>query len=223
MVERRALRARCGFALALCVVLIGAAGASAQPATTPKQLVERTVDQALAVLRDPKLQGPGKRGERFEKVRAIVSEAFDWEDMAQRSLGVHWRSIDAKKRARYVTLFKELLADRYMEDVNRFQGDEKVIVHDMHRDGGVYRVDTTIVTHSREKVPINYFLHAEGNSYRIHDFSVEGVSLVNHYRKAFSRFLVNRDFAALLQKLERKSGRSQQSMQDAAEGSGDEP
>jgi phospholipid transport system substrate-binding protein len=192
--------------LILVVLLVGTAAAEPE---SPKALVQDTVDRALAVLRDPKMQGKDKRRERFERVREIVAAVFDWEDMARRSLGVHWRSIDDAQRQRYVALFKELLAERYMEDINRFRGDERVIVHDMHKDGDVFRVDTTVITHSREKVPINYFMHASGSRYRIHDFSVEGVSLVNHYRKSFSRFLVNRPFDQLIDRLQRKAGKAQ--------------
>jgi phospholipid transport system substrate-binding protein len=196
------------------VALLLGAPALAEPGkatsdASPVALVQRTVDQALAVLRDPALSGADKRKQRFERVRAIVSEVFDWEDMAKRSLGVHWRDIDDAKRARFVAALQELLADRYMEDVNRFRGDEQVIVSGMHEEEGVVRVDTTIVTHSREKVPISYFMHAEGNTYRIHDFSVEGVSLVNHYRKSFNRFLVNKPFDELLENLERKVAKQQ--------------
>ncbi len=203
-------RTRLGSKLAamLLAVLIGLPVVAAAQPKTPQALVQDTVDRALAVLRDPAMQGKDKRRARFEKVRDIVAAVFDWEDMARRSLGVHWRSIDDGQRKRYVTLFKELLADRYMEDINRFRGDERVVVHDEHKEGDDYRVDTTVITHSREKVPINYYLHAEGGTYRIHDFSVEGVSLVNHYRKSFSRFLVNRDFEQLLQKLERKTAKN---------------
>lgn len=195
----------CSWALGL------ASAASAEPGKeTPKALIQATVDKALAVLRDPTLQGADKRKQRFERVRDVVNGVFDWEDMARRSLGVHWRSIDETQRARFVELLKQLLADRYMEDINRFQGDEKVIVADMHQEGDVYRVDTTIITHSREKVPISYFLHAAGDGYRVHDFSVEGISLVNHYRKSFGRFLVNRPFSELLDKLAGKAGKVDQ-------------
>jgi ABC-type transporter MlaC component len=38
------------------------------------------------------------------------------------------------------------------------------------------------------------------------DLSVEGVSLVNHYRQTFSRFLANKQFPDLLQQLKRKLG-----------------
>lgn len=191
--------------ITLTAALAIAASSALAQATTPKALIQSVVDRALAVLRDPALKGVEKRAQRFEKVREIVSQVFDWEDMAQRCLGVHWRSADEAQRARFVTLLKDLLADSYMEDINRFRGDEQVIVDDMRQDADVYRVDTTIITHSREKVPISYFLHAEDGTYRIHDFSVEGVSLVNHYRQSFNRFLVNGKLDALIEKLARKA------------------
>lgn len=189
----------CALALALL------AGSVRAQAPDPKALVQRTIDRALAVLRDPSLQGLDKRTSRFEKIRVIVSEVFDWEDMSRRTLGVHWRSASEAQRARFVELFKELLAERYMEDINRFRGDEQVLVRDMHKEADDYRVDTVVITHSREEVPISYFLHAEDGSYRIHDFSIEGVSLVNHYRQSFNRFLVNDSLDALIEKLARKA------------------
>lgn len=190
--------------LGAAVVALTASYVVAETAT-PKALIQSVVDRALAILRDPALKGVEKRAQRFEKVRDIVSQVFDWEDMAQRCLGVHWRSANEAQRARFVGLFKDLLADSYMEDINRFRGDEQVIVADMQQDADVYRVDTTIITHSREKVPISYFLHAEDGTYRIHDFSIEGVSLVNHYRQSFNRFLVNGTLDALIEKLARKA------------------
>jgi ABC-type transporter MlaC component len=62
-------------------------------------------------------------------------------------------------------------------------------------------VKTVLVTHSRERVPIVYFMHQQNERWVIHDFSVEGVSLVNHYRKSFSNFLVNHTFDNLLDRL----------------------
>jgi len=201
------MRLRKPWLFLMLAIVVLASGAGAQPAD-PKTLIQRTVDRALKVLRDPALQGADKRTKRFEQVRVIVSEVFDWEDMAQRSLGVHWRSANEAQRARFTELFKELLANSYMEDINQFRGDEQVLVGELQKDADVFRVDTTIITHSREQVPISYFLHAEDGTYRVHDFSVEGVSLVNHYRQSFNRFMANGTLDALIEKLARKAPKS---------------
>jgi ABC-type transporter MlaC component len=50
-------------------------------------------------------------------------------------------------------------------------------------------------------------MQREGSTWRAVDFSVEGVSLVNHYRKSFARFLVNHSFEELLAKLRPRARR----------------
>lgn len=188
----------------LCLLLIAGLSMGAS-ADRPKQIVEETVDKVLKVLRDPKLQGAEHRQTRLDKIRDIANRVFDWEDMAKRSLGVHWRNLDKKQQQRFVDVFKGLLADRYMSDLDRFQGNEKVQVKDAQKlSEDVSKVNTVIVTHSGERVPIDYFMHPEDGTWRIHDFSVEGVSLVSHYRQSFSRYLVNKDFDSLVSRLEQK-------------------
>jgi phospholipid transport system substrate-binding protein len=187
---------------ALIVVLALAAPAGAEPQPSPVATVERAVERALEVLRDEELAKD--RDARHRRLRAIAEEVFDWRDMAQRSLGPHWRELDEPQRQRFVEVFIDLLAQQYMDDLDRFQGDEKVKVLGGKDLGRSYEVETLVITHARDQVPINYYLHRERDGWLIHDFSVEGVSLVNHYRKTFTRFLVNNDFEALMQRLERK-------------------
>jgi phospholipid transport system substrate-binding protein len=69
-------------------------------------------------------------------------------------------------------------------------------------------VQTLLVTDSRERIPMDYVLQASGGRWLVNDLSIEGISLVLHYRQSFERFLVNRSFAELMQQLERKLGRS---------------
>lgn len=173
-------------------------------AATPEETVETGVNRVLAVLRDPELQAVEKRNERHAKLRSIADQLFDWEEMAKRSLGVKWRDLSGEQRNRYIELFEELLANEYMTDLDRFKGSEKVFMNGAEGKGEVSTVKTTVRTHSREMIPMNYFLHKEGDRWLIHDVSIEGVSLVNHYRSSFRRFLVNKSFDDLLQVLERK-------------------
>jgi ABC-type transporter MlaC component len=86
-------------------------------------------------------------------------------------------------------------------------GDENVLIKGTEERGELRVVKTILVTHSRERVPLDYFMHREGNTWRAVDFSVEGVSLVNHYRKSFARFLVNHSFEELLAKLRPRATR----------------
>lgn len=203
--ETQSFTNRIRVALIAMVALLIASPSWASKPGEPTAVIQKTVDQVLGVLRDKTLQDPSRRKERLAKIRVIADDIFAWDLMAMRSLGPTWRTLDDEKRSRFVTVFKEILADQYLDDMDNFQGTETVDVHGAKPQGEQWTVETTLITHSRERVPIHYFMHKSEAGWRVHDFSVEGVSLVNHYRKSFRRFLVNESFDALLRRLERKS------------------
>ena len=170
-------------------------------AADPAAVIQTAVDEAFAVLRDPALKKPEKRGERLAKLRVIADRVFDWTAMAQSSLGAAYRSINDAQRAEFLALFKDLIAKDYRDDLDRFMGDERVHVKGVESRDELRLVKTILVTHSRDQVPLDYLMHEQGGAWRAIDFSVEGVSLVNHYRKSFSRFLASHGFEELLARL----------------------
>jgi phospholipid transport system substrate-binding protein len=182
------------------------AAANQQQERSPRQIVTETVDAVFKVLRDPGLKSDAK--ERMRQLRLIVDKVFDWAGMAQSSLGHHWRKLDDTQRADFVAVFKELLAQEYMDDIDRFQGTEQVMVKGAEQNGELWVVHTVLITASREQVPIDYTLHRAQLTWTIDDVSIENVSLVAHYRTTFSRFLTNHTFAELLERLRKKLGLS---------------
>lgn len=172
---------------------------------SPQQLVQTTIEEAFAILRDPGLRSDPKL--RLQKLRQVVDRAFDWEAMARSSLGAPWRELNDPQRADFVSVFKELLAQRYMDDIDRFQGSEELKVTGSDAAGELTVVKTVLITASREQVPIDYTLHKAGASWRVEDVSIEGISLVNHYRKTFTQYLSNKSFEALLAQLKQRLGK----------------
>jgi phospholipid transport system substrate-binding protein len=170
----------------------------------PEAIIRRTVGEAFAILKNKELAGKEHRGERLTKLREVADRTFDWAAMAKASLGAPWRTMDPAKRTRFVDVFKDVLAARYMDDINRFEGTETVSVDGSSRDGDDPIVKTTLVTGSREHVPIDYRMQGAGDRWSIVDISIEGVSLVNHYRKTFSAALVNMTVDQLIDKLNKQ-------------------
>lgn len=198
---------------ALCAFGVPGARAQAQPAPAPakadalqapEHVIKKTVDVVFVILRDKVLAQD--RQKRMQKLREAVDPAFDWEAMAQSSLGPPWRKLDEKQRADFLGVFKELLAQQYMDDIDRFQGNEQVQIKGSEPSGELVNVKTLLITSSREQVPMNYTLQKEPKRWAVVDLSIEGVSLVNHYRQTFSRYLTNKSFPELMQQLKRKLG-----------------
>lgn len=191
-----------GFALG--VLLSAGAAAAGTAEGQPEPIIRHTVDEAFTILKNKQLAGTAHRGERLTELRAVADRTFDWAEMARASLGSPWRTMDPAKRKKFVDVFKDVLAARYMDDINRFEGTETVSVDGSSRDGDDWIVRTTLVTGSRERVPIDYRMKGAGDHWSIVDISIEGVSLVNHYRKTFSAALVNMTVEQLIDKLNKQ-------------------
>jgi phospholipid transport system substrate-binding protein len=193
--------------VSLVALMLGVSGARAQsgPTGTPEPILRSALDRALAVLRDPTLQAPDRRDERRQKLRDISNEVFDWTDMARRSLGVAWRRASADQRKRFISAFREILANRYLSDIDSSRGDEKYTIDSVQGiPGGGYRIDTTLITHSQEHIKVSYFFGRTNGGWTAHDLSIEEVDMVEHYRTVFSHMLVNGSLEQLIQTLERK-------------------
>jgi phospholipid transport system substrate-binding protein len=167
----------------------------------PVVLIRTSVEAALAVLRDAALKAPEKRQERLSRLRAIADGVFDWQEMAQSSLGVAYRKLSEAERQEFLSIFKDLIAKDYRDDLDRFIGDEQVEIKGAEARDELRLVKTILVTHSRDRVPLDYLMRREAPGWRAIDFSIEGVSLVNHYRKSFARYLANHTFQELLARL----------------------
>ncbi len=193
----------------LSVVLAGAfvavpilATATEAPPTNPEAMIRQAIDETFAVLRDEALRAPKRRAERLARIRQIADRIVDWKEMARRALGVHWRKFSPEQRRRFLSLFVDLLANRYGSDFDQFRGTERVVVDGSERLGDEWVVKTHLITHSGDHVPIHYRFFLRDGQWRAYDVSIEGVSLVNHYRRRFSRFLVNHKPDDLLDRLE---------------------
>ena len=166
-----------------------------------EETIRETVEAAFAVLKDRALAAHGRRHERIAALRAIADRVFDWSEMARSSLGVRWRSLSPGGRTQFVDVFKDVLAAQYTDDIDRFQGTEKVTVDGSSRQEEDVVVQTTLVTASHEHVPMDYRMRSEQSRFRVVDISIEGVSLVNHFRKTFSDALTNMTVDQLITRL----------------------
>jgi len=190
--------------ISLAPALAFLALAAPSPADAAEATIRKTIDAAFVVLRDKALVGKERRARRIASLREIADRTFDWPEMARSSLGVQWRGLNDQQRRRFVEVFKDILAAEYMDDIDRFQGTETITVDKSTRQGDDVLVQTTLLTASRERVPIAYRLTPEQDRWMVVDISIEEVSLVNHFRKTFSGALANMTIDELIARLRRQ-------------------
>ena len=191
-------------ALALTALLgVGIAGGDGRAAAEPgpREVVEQTVEEVVAVLRDPALS----QGERRAAIEAIAYERFDFTTMSKLVLARNWKRFSAEQRDEFLREFKEYLANSYGDRIDRYEQEEVEIVGEREEPRGDVTVQTRIVGGDNAGVTVEYRLRGRTGHWRVIDVVVEGISLVSNYRDQFREVLSNGGPDHLLVRLREKN------------------
>jgi phospholipid transport system substrate-binding protein len=171
----------------------------------PTEQIRQTTQRMIAVLNDPALQDLSKEEDRRKAIRKVANERFDWTEMAMRALARHWRDLSEKEKEEFVPLFTELLERTYMKRIENYSGD--TVSYDGEKidgSGSYSMVKVTIFTDKQVEIPVIYKMKKKEGEWRIYDVSIEGVSLVNNYRKQFDSVILSSSYQGLVEKLKEK-------------------
>ena len=94
------------FEICIFTFMLSLASLTRAQAGAPLDLVRTTVDRAIQILKDPKLSSPDKKKERVDRLREALDAIFDYEEMAKRALGYHWRQRTPPEQEEFVKLFE---------------------------------------------------------------------------------------------------------------------
>ena len=172
-------------------------------AESPTVEIKSTVDQVIQILTDPQLQGEGKKQERRKRLREVIFVRFDFQEMAQRSLGAHWQRRTPEEQAEFIKTFSDLLEQTYVDKIESYNN-EKFIYTNERIDGPYADVNSKMRTSKGEEFTINYKLHRVGENWRVYDLVIENISLINNYRSQFNRILAGSTYDELISKIKAK-------------------
>ena len=169
-------------------------------AITPSETLRPAAEEVTRILEDPALKS--LTAERKARIRAVVSDLFDYPEIAQRVLGRHWRSLNLSERAEFVQLFRDFLEYTYLPKISLYQG-ERVRFVGESVDGELATVRAVVLTKGKE-VPVSYRLDQRDGRWRIYDIAVEGISFVNNYRSQFDQVIARGSYRDLAERLKQK-------------------
>lgn len=169
----------------------------------PTDQVRETTDAVINILNDKELKKPEKEKERRVKIRQTVEKRFNFEEMAKRSLAVHWKDRTPEERKEFVSLYTDLLESTYIRKIERYEN-EKVTYLDERIDGEYAVVKTKVVDTKGTGIPVDYKIFKQGSKWEVYDIVIEGVSLVNNYRTQFTQIIRSGSYADLVKRLKDK-------------------
>ncbi len=189
----------------ICIVALLLSSASVMNAHAGEAMAQAksTIDKVIDLTKDKNLKKPGKAAERRRAISKVISERFDFEEMAKRSLSVYWQQRTPQERKEFIPLFTDLLERSYMKKIDGYN-EEKIVYLDEKIDGSYAVVKTKIITRRNVEIPIEYRMLAKGAKWEVYDVSIEGVSLVNNYRTQFSKIIRTSSYKELVKRMKSK-------------------
>ena len=206
---------RSALALALAATLLAAAPAlsfaqaPAAPASaasaqgTPSQMV---LDNTRRVLETLEARRPEFTRDRAALQRFVTGEfdtMFDRNYAARQVLGRHGRGASDAEVNAFADALAENLMRRYGSSLIDFNTRLQVRIKSesaLPRGLGV-KVSSELLRQGAEPIPVDYLMRRVGNSWRVFDVMVEGVSFVQTFRQQFDGELQRKSIAQVAQEL----------------------
>jgi phospholipid transport system substrate-binding protein len=180
--------------LARCTVAIG-------DPNNPNELLRAKWESIANVLKTKDLDPKVKE----HLVDKIISPIFDFALMGKLALGrTNWPKLDASQREKFTSLFVERLKASYRDKLMLYN-DEKVLFQPAVKIKDTVQIPMTVIS-TDKKWAMLYKLHRAGESWKIYDVEIEGVSILLTYRAQFDDSLSHGTVDNFLSQLEKPAG-----------------
>ena len=157
-------------------------------AATPKETVEKGVNNLLKTLGDPAFKAQTK-DQQIATLGTEIEKVFDFTELSKRTLGRDWKKMSAAQQTEFVKLFKELLQGVYADRLLEYSDQKVIFDKEITPKKGRAEVQSYLQTSDGKKIPLFYRLTDKGGSWKVYDVVIEGVSMVKNYRTQFRDIL----------------------------------
>jgi phospholipid transport system substrate-binding protein len=191
-------------------LLLAVSRGAVSPANDPMARVKQGIGEVVALFQNQNMT----LKERREKLRAMASGYFDFEDMARSALGYHWRDLTPAQRAEFVPVFTAFIQDAYLSklqdySVQKVQSEAKAAkvdyVSESYEGADYAEVFTKVfLPDQKDAVQVNYLLHQRAGVWRVYDLTIDAISVIANYRNQFNRVINNEGYDKLVADLRAK-------------------
>ena len=168
--------------LVLTLVASAARGVQADAGKEAADFVRGFGGEAIVMLSNPDMN-PEEREQDF---RRLMKQGFHMEVIARFVLGRHWRRASEAERAEFGRLFEDYVVAAYARQLGSYGGEQLKVGKARTQSESIALVASRITRAQGEAYKVEWRLRRDGESWRIIDVVVEGVSMASTYRSEFS-------------------------------------
>lgn len=191
--------------LIFSATLLGAPAIAAD-SQSPSELIKVKATNLLDSVASQREKFKNNPDELYALVKEKLLPVFDFEFTSRLVLGRHWRAASDAERQAFKDAFLDFLVHNYANGLLKYQNnkiDFMPVRGDADRRHTI--VQTKVYLDDGTAVPVDYVLHKTGDSWKIFDVIIEGISYVNNYRQQFGSEIDQKGMDALIQRLKNES------------------
>jgi len=189
--------------MAVAMMLLSSA---AMAGMTPDQLVKKTADDVIDVIKNDKDIQAGNQQKIFALAEEKILPNFDFEKVSRLVLGKNWTNATAEQKTAFQAEFKTLLLRTYATALSKYKN-QAIEYKPFRMEAGAdsATVKTAIQQPGGDPIGVDYTLSKKGDDWKVFDIVIEGVSLVTNYRSQFAQEIRQNGLDSLTKKLSDKN------------------
>jgi phospholipid transport system substrate-binding protein len=144
----------------------------------------------------------------FNLVNNVAIPHFDVDGISRAVVGPnYWEPADSATKQEFIKTFKHYVIDMYSSALAAYQNEtiEFKPLRNYLPDADKVQVYSVIIRPNAPEIDLNYSLARFGNEWKIYDFSVDGISMVQSYRSQFASTLKNGGMSKLIVQLKARA------------------
>jgi phospholipid transport system substrate-binding protein len=190
-------------------LLAGAAVVQAAAPVDPHGLVRATVDEIAAALDGRQRELEQDSQELYAVIDQILLPKFDTQASARLVLGrYNWQQASPEQRERFISAFYNFMLRSYAKGLLNFdQSSLTILPPTPQRRPDQAEVRTEVSLDDGTRVPVNYRLRLAGDTWKVYDVVIEGISYVQNYQSQFQAEVASRGLDAVIARLEADAAR----------------
>ncbi len=178
----------------------------------PLTVLQNTSHQMLQALKQNKANMKTNPGVIYRIVDRILLPHVDLDTMSRSVVGrTYWNQATPAQQAQFKKLFTHQVVQTYSSALQSYNNEQVKFspMRAYNPSASRVQVQSNIIRANGQNIPVSYRLLNVGGNWKVYDFSVEGVSLVQSYQAQFADTLSQGGMANLLSKMQQRYGSSQ--------------
>jgi phospholipid transport system substrate-binding protein len=167
-------------------------------ATSAVDTLKTTTDQMLVALKQTQNRNSQAL---YSLVQRILLPHIDLDLMSEQVVGRDWAKASPAQRAEFKKQFTFFVTRTYSTALASYSNEKVRFFPIRGMAGNKVQVNSSIDQANGQSLAVSYRLILEQGQWKVYDFSVEGVSLVQNYRSQFVEILRTHGMAGLINQL----------------------